>query len=580
MPKMTCVRWFCAKPVRRSLLLAAWFVFECMLAIPLRALGCWRREFDQRDLEDKAIQSYLKARGIPPKEQKQETQRMRQLLGNHSSHRQSLQKVLPGLWAWYPMGRLVYATTLVNNLRNKIALLDFVDTGGANGKSEKDTREDGEYSNKVSRRDLGDQITIDSDKDLVSVPLPPTMWVVGLPRTGSTFFHQLLNLDPGTRCLRQWELRCPVAISPDVRCGNVADERLVQARTGDKMFKLVFSELDGIHFVTSGQVDECVQGFVDAAVPEYFLWGCRDMPEAFDWYINHDAPCHRDQYINYRRLIAAILLAGLPRSLGGGGTGAEGTYGGDMSEKIKSQSPPGSVSVVAASPTSQNNGGSNAKSPFFPVRADGNVFQSVALKSPHHSVKLKTIADVFGGFGREKRNSCDLTKTVFVWLHRSLEAVVGSTCSMNAAVNSAMTSLYEETPEALGKRTLRCLARSMEIAVKQRREIEVLEEGSKDKSVLFIDVFHEDLRKDPVGTVERVYREAGLKVSKTFREALMQRASVEKAKFEARQGQKKTFGKAPRHKYSLGQYGLKKKDLEEAFANYREMVKSLKDARQ
>ena len=635
-----CRAWFCARPRRRLALLAAYALHEMLVARPLRALGCGRCRFDQDDLEERAITAYLSAKRGSESEsgpesepilntsnvESEQRRAMKALLARHASHREALARTLPGMWAWYPMGRLIYATALVQALCNKLALLDFEAAGGADGAAaaaEAGAAEAGgagrggsagsstsngcsssstSSSSSGSRRGSGGKLPPTSsslskqgtekatplssslsdhqDDLLFRARLPPTVWVVGLPRTGSTFFHQLLNLDPATRCLRQWELRAPVACSPAVRRGDVPDDRLAKAREGDKFFQLVFGALQGIHFVTSGQVDECVQGFVDAAMPEYFLWGCRDMPEAFEWYTSRaHASCHTAQYENFRRLIAAVLLAGVPRTLGGGGTGADGIYGGDVVGAMGEERDERRLHQQQRQQQEKDGAESSNISRQHPNRADGNAFQCVALKSPHHSVKLTTIAEVFGDTSRRTDDDdhsitgrpCQ--KTVFVWLHRSLEAVVGSTCSMNAAVNACMTSLFEETPAALGRRTLDCLARSMDIAVRQRRELEARAEAP----AVFIDVFHEDLRKDPVAVVQRVYRKAGLEVSAAFRASLEQRAAEERAKTAARKQQAQQQSQhQQRHRYSLAKYGLAQGDVDAAFAVYNTLVRDVK----
>ena len=650
-----CRAWFCAHPRRRVLLLVLYVAHDLLwrrvLGTILRGLCHCRRcfgkgngvelsagwfccdeaatasSFDQDDLETRAVAAYLRDKhahrgdeaGSGGNEQDRVSfQRMHALLKLHApSHREALARVLPGLWAWYPMGRLIYSATLVQQLSNKLALLDFEGAGGASGMGSCAAEIDGgrtcyhhyrkERLSKGLRgvnSDASDDDTHYESDALLQARLPPTVWVVGLPRTGSTFFHQLLDLDPSTRCLRQWELRSPVACSAAVRRGDAPDTRLAEARKGDAAFEFVFSELRGIHFIKSGQVDECVQGFVNAAVPEYYLWGCRDMPEAFEWYTSlANVAHHRAQYEHFRRLIAAVLLAGVPRALGGGGTGADGIYGdgelnlgsisgniGSNKQDVKDRSNNNGRGLETKH-GSAGNGRSMRGKLEYPDRADGNAFQCVALKSPHHSVKLTTIAEVFGAressgrFVSSSNHSNSRprqTRTVFVWLHRSLEAVVGSTCSMNAAVNACMTSLYEESPASLGRRTLDCLARSMDIAVHQRRELEADTRGGS-AHVLFIDVFHEDLQKDPVTVVKTVYKKAGFEVSAEFEAALEQRASEERDKVakrnhEAKQKQQ-SRGHQARHRYSLSEYGLTKSDVEKAFSLYNTLLRDIRQGR-
>ena len=113
-------------------------------------------------------------------------------------------------------------------------------------------------------------------------PLPATrIIIVGLPRTGSTFFHKLLALDAGARAPRNVELKFPLRT-------KLADEttgsRGVFAWIVDAFFWLV-PRLKDIHFVGAHEPDECVQGFLDGALPDYYVWGCFSMPSAYEFYL-------------------------------------------------------------------------------------------------------------------------------------------------------------------------------------------------------------------------------------------------------------------------------------------------------
>ena len=81
----------------------------------------------------------------------------------------------------------------------------------------------------------------------------------------------------------------------------------------------------------------------------------------------------------------------------------------------------------------------------------------LVLKSPHHTCKLQTISKIF-------------PNSIFVWLHRPLENVVASTCSMNETLNDYSDVTYEPRKQ-LGRRTLKRLAEVMSIGMKEREEI-------------------------------------------------------------------------------------------------------------
>ena len=45
------------------------------------------------------------------------------------------------------------------------------------------------------------------------------------------------------------------------------------------------ASIEQIHNVGAADPDECVIGFVDCAFPEYYLWGCRNMPLSYQYYL-------------------------------------------------------------------------------------------------------------------------------------------------------------------------------------------------------------------------------------------------------------------------------------------------------
>jgi hypothetical protein len=417
------------------------------------------------------------------------------------------------------MGRLVYVMGIVGRLKNKLALLDY-------------HHQRLEESSKITHTSRQQQ---HEEDDLLDVALPPTIWIVGLPRTGSTYFHSVLALDEEkVHTFKQWELRNPVATHAGRESPSTDDQRQKQEENAEWLFSLCFSPLKNIHYVLPTQVDECVQGFVEGTINEYYLWGCVDMPGAWDWYTHQTTA--RTQYEHFKRAIAVPF------------------------------------DTTAA---------------FAPSSAS-----AVVLKSPHHSVKMDTIAQVF-------------EDPVFVWLHRDLSKVVGSCCSMNLTIGECGTATYESKP-LIGHRTLHALAKSMEKAVDIRMELETAAEerrrrrrrGTEKKKktttkttkrtkttennnatrtatagrvgVQFVDVFDQELRQDPVEAARRVYSTLNLTVSEKFEEQINQdkrRRSEAKANGEVNHS---------RHHYTLDEFGLTEEMVNAAFAKYIAMVDWIK----
>jgi hypothetical protein len=208
--------------------------------------------------------------------------------------------------------------------------------------------------------------------------LPVPLFVVSLPRSGSTWLHQLLALDPGSRCARAWELQFPTRCSVD--CGASRSERAAWSRKVMEAFYDLVPQFKAIHHVRFDEPDECVTGFVDGLYPEHFCWGLLEMPRTHALYTQRSvAP----QYRNYRRLLQAVLA--------------------DEREEAERL-------AESATPTPRS-------------------YDKTVLKSPHHLLKLEDLAEEF-------------PNAVLLFLHRDPGDVVGSCCSMNQAVLDCVCPWY------------------------------------------------------------------------------------------------------------------------------------------
>lgn len=488
------ISWFFRYPLRRSVLLIL-YLFE-LIIVPFRKIGCCSRNWNAKHAESVAIDVYIAYQET--KSTAQEKERLQLLFDTHTKHRSSLLTILPELWNWFPAGRMVYDMSIVPALRNKLALLDYF-------YQDEDVDMDMDMDINTTQTKKKSKGSTDL-KDLINVEIPPTIWIVGLPRTGSTYFHSLLALDEEhIQTYKQWELRAPVASRAARRSPETKDFRQKKAEAAEWLYRIIFAPLLNIHYVTSNQVDECVQGFVEGTLSEYYLWGCCKMPNAYDWYVNQtDA---KTQYEFFKRSIAVpfakdfLLEKGLEQE----------------QERI-------------------------------------NNVDAIVLKAPHHSVKLCTIADVFD-------------TPVFVWLHRNLDNVVGSTCSMNGTINDCISSSCE-TKTCLGARTLNALAMSMNKAVDDRQKIE-----AQQNHITFVDIFHTELRSDPVNAVKQVYAASNINISETFIEKINIDTQERNEKRKQSQQKKKN---GSQHHYNLAEFGLTSEDVEVAFKKYIDMREKIK----
>ncbi len=109
------------------------------------------------------------------------------------------------------------------------------------------------------RRHLGNWLSmreyLRAYPQIASVPVERPVFVVGLPRTGTTLLHALLDSVPGHRAPRMWELLAPVRAS----AGQTHPGR--QVRSAERLARfshLVAPSLRLIHPLDARAPEECV----------------------------------------------------------------------------------------------------------------------------------------------------------------------------------------------------------------------------------------------------------------------------------------------------------------------------------
>jgi hypothetical protein len=106
------------------------------------------------------------------------------------------------------------------------------------------------------------------------------LFIIGLPRTGTTILHSVLEQDPANRSPLSWEVQHPVPpATPDT---FASDPRIAtMQKTLEQLFKLV-PGFEAMHPMTATQPEECVAVFtqcfrsvqlqVQFGVPSYQAW--------------------------------------------------------------------------------------------------------------------------------------------------------------------------------------------------------------------------------------------------------------------------------------------------------------------
>jgi hypothetical protein len=119
------------------------------------------------------------------------------------------------------------------------------------------------------------------------------VFVIGLPRTGTTALSQLVAADPQMRSLRGWESGAPVP--PPESATEHSDPRIAQAQAGLDYMYTAYPQWAALHFESAETPTECQDllgmefkaAHFDgmAYVPDYSEWvmNC-DMASAYAWH--------------------------------------------------------------------------------------------------------------------------------------------------------------------------------------------------------------------------------------------------------------------------------------------------------
>lgn len=117
------------------------------------------------------------------------------------------------------------------------------------------------------------------------------IFILGLPRTGTTALHHLLGQDPGIQVLEYWLAASPIPRPP--RSEWERDPRFKQAVRDLKTMYFLDPSLRAMHLMTADGPEECrhllQQAFTDdtfdcnATIPSYSAWYAQhDMREAYE----------------------------------------------------------------------------------------------------------------------------------------------------------------------------------------------------------------------------------------------------------------------------------------------------------
>ncbi|OBA86185.1 sulfotransferase [Mycobacteriaceae bacterium 1482268.1] len=152
------------------------------------------------------------------------------------------------------------------------------------------------------------------------------------------------------------------------------------------------------------------------------------------------------------------------------------------------------------------------------------------LKNPSHLFALDALMKAY-------------PDALVVQCHRPVETIMASMCSLAQHTTAGWSNSF--TGELIGRDSMETWSRGLELFTAER---------AKHDSGRFYDMDYFDLIADPIGTVEEIYRHFGIEMTDEARVAMQ--ASDE----ESKQGPR-----APKHTYSLEDYGLTVDAVKERF---------------
>lgn len=137
--------------------------------------------------------------------------------------------------------------------------------------------------------------------DVLEQEVARPVFIVGLPRTGTTALHHLLNQDPGNRTLRLWEAQDPVP--PPETATYHSDPRIAARAEGVALTEQFLPGFLKTHLIDAEEPDECYmllnRDFLSVEYSAMF-----HIPSYANWlYANL---CQRGAYDSHRRQLQLL----------------------------------------------------------------------------------------------------------------------------------------------------------------------------------------------------------------------------------------------------------------------------------
>jgi hypothetical protein len=152
------------------------------------------------------------------------------------------------------------------------------------------------------------------------------------------------------------------------------------------------------------------------------------------------------------------------------------------------------------------------------------------LKNPSHLFALDAVFAVY-------------PDALIVQCHRPAETIMASMCSLAQHTTEGWSNTF--TGDVIGADSLETWSRGLELFNAER---------AKQNPAQFYDLDYFELIREPIRVVEKVYEQFGIEMTDDAR------AAIQRTDEESKQGPR-----APKHTYSLADYGLTEEQVKERF---------------
>jgi hypothetical protein len=139
-------------------------------------------------------------------------------------------------------------------------------------------------------------------------PLKPPIIVLGLPRSGTTFLHRLLAMDPVHRAVPWWELARPV---PDAHIDEQSDRRRQILQRKLHRSQKAMPDYDRKHYTRVDTPEDCIYLLANTFLSPLF-WAFAPVYGYLEWYKDQD---RLQAYYEYRLLLQVLQAVDPTRRL-------------------------------------------------------------------------------------------------------------------------------------------------------------------------------------------------------------------------------------------------------------------------